>query len=56
MNLQPGTYLPGGPIRNWQFIAIFLPFLVPLLLPLQVWIVPLQIGSWLLTAFALLLV
>ncbi|MGE5224514.1 MAG: hypothetical protein ACM3PY_18930, partial [Omnitrophica WOR_2 bacterium] len=35
MNLQLGARLPGGPIRSWQLVVVFLPFLLPLLHPLR---------------------
>jgi hypothetical protein len=33
MKLQLGAHLPGGPIRSWQLVVVFLPFLLPLLHP-----------------------
>jgi hypothetical protein len=35
MNLQLGARLPGGPLRSWQLVVVFLPFLLPLLHPLR---------------------
>jgi hypothetical protein len=48
MNFRPGAYLPGGPVRLWQIGAIFFPFLLPLVINLQVfafangipWLIP----------------
>lgn len=34
MKLQFGSHLPGGPIRLWQLLLFFLPFLLPLLAPI----------------------
>jgi hypothetical protein len=34
MKLQLGSHLPGGPIRLWQLLLFFLPFLLPLLAPI----------------------
>jgi hypothetical protein len=31
MKLQFGSHLPGGPVRLWQLLIFFLPFLLPLL-------------------------
>ena len=31
MNLQPGAHLPDGPIKSWELVALFVPFLLPLL-------------------------
>ena len=60
MNLQPGSHLPGGPLRNWQIGAVFIPFLLPLLLPLMVYSAskapPLQMGSGIVTALSIVLV
>lgn len=60
MNLQPGSHLPGGPLRNWQLGAVFIPFLLPLLLPLMVYSAskapPLQIGAGMITALSIMLV
>jgi hypothetical protein len=59
MNLQPGAHLPGGPIRRWQLVAVFLPFLLPLLYPQRVFTlanaISLRIGSWLFAALGLTL-
>jgi hypothetical protein len=35
MRLQLGSHLPGGPIRFWQLLIFFLPFLLPLLYPID---------------------
>jgi hypothetical protein len=60
MNLQPGSHLPGGPLRNWQLGAVFIPFLLPLLLPLMVYSASkapsLQMGSGMITALSIMLV
>jgi len=60
MNLQPGSHLPGGPLRSWQLGAVFLPFLLPLLLPLMIYsaskVPPLQIGAAMITALSLMLI
>jgi hypothetical protein len=59
MNLQPGSHLPGGPLRNWQLGAVFIPFLLPLLLLLMVYSAskapPIQIGSGLIIALSIML-
>ncbi|MEJ2600052.1 MAG: hypothetical protein P8Z00_17090 [Anaerolineales bacterium] len=34
MKLRFGSRLPGGPIRLWQLLLFFLPFLLPLLAPI----------------------
>ena len=61
MNLKPGAYLPGGPLRGWQLIIAFLPFGLALLYPQRIFSLfassfSIQIGSQLLAVlfFALL--
>jgi hypothetical protein len=34
MRLQAGLYLPDGPIRSYQLAALFVPFMIPLLMAL----------------------
>lgn len=52
MNLRPGMYLPGGPLRIWQVGAVCLPFLVVVLVPLRIWAFTNSI-PWLIPALGL---
>jgi hypothetical protein len=57
MNLKLGAHLPGGPIRSWQLVVVFLPFLLPLLHPLRFLIfahVTVTMGTGLFAALELL--
>lgn len=53
-NLQFGASLPSGSIRGWQLGALFLPFVLVLIVALKHWAYAAE-SRWLLTALSLML-
>jgi hypothetical protein len=54
MKLQVGVHLPDGPIRSYWLVALFVPFMIPLVMTL----LPVVLGGnplWLYTALVLML-